>query len=668
MTLLQQATVLVTETAHHRAEPLAQMLTAASYRVQVVSEADLLPLGDHAERMPDLVILQVAGADSTGYLLGQRLKADPATAAIPIIFAGTFDDAASRSQVFALGGADYLEYPLLAADVAARVDHWIEVVATQPLRPLLLKDSLQRLHNTLDLDTILQTVVDDVRQQTQADRVVIYQFRRSGRGVVTHEATADQAFTVLHRQVEDACFDQQHAAKYWSGRVGQINDVAALGNISQCYRDMLLSFGIRANLVAPIIHRLPGQNRYLWGLVIVHQCRQPRRWQTYEIELLQEMSAHLAIAIQQSRLFEQVRHQARQEMLLNHILDEIRASLDVEHILTCTVEHLRTALDLSQCGITLLRHNLASLPVPFVLRMQAPTLAEPLAPLEITESLRQQLILNDTPVVLPYLANPLRRRPNVARPVIQNGITYLATTLRLENQVQGILWVCPMSDHPPSADNLELWENSDLRLIEEVATQLSQALQQAALYQQLQAANDELQRLAHLDGLTQIANRREFDRYLAQEWQRLQREHGSLALILTDVDNFKGYNDAYGHLAGDDCLRSIARLLAQITKRPADLAARYGGEEFALVLPNTTAAGAIALASEAQAYLNRLAIPNAASPLHGHVTLSFGIAVLTPAPALSTEVLLQRADQALYAAKENGRNGYCLWSEGIRSV
>ncbi|MBE9110289.1 diguanylate cyclase [Nodosilinea sp. LEGE 07298] len=668
MTLLQQATVLITEAAPHQTEALVRMLVAANYQVQVRTEADVLPPAQQSGRWPDLIILQVAGADSSGYNLSQQLKANPTTAAIPLVFAGTFNDAASREQAFAAGGVDYLEPPFVAADVAARVGHWIEVATARPMRPSLLKASLQRLHNTLDLDTILQTAVQDVRQQILADRVVIYQFRRNGRGLVTHEALADQHLSVLHRQVEDACFDLEHAAKYWSGRVGQINDVEALGNISQCYRDMLLGFGIRANLVAPIIHNLPGQNRYLWGLIIVHQCYQPRRWQTQEIELLQEISAHLAIAIQQSRLFEQVRHQARQEMLLNHILDEIRASLDVQHILTCTVEHLGTALNLRQCGITLLRHNLANLPTPFVVTVQPPTLSEPVAPLDITEVLRRQLMLDDNLVVLPYQANPMRMRPNAAQPVLQDGKTYLATAIRIDNQVQGVLWACPESDRLSIADDMNRWEHNDLSLVEEVALQLSQALQQAALYQQLQAANDELQRLAHLDGLTQIANRREFDRYLDQEWQRLQREQGTLALVLADVDNFKGYNDTYGHLAGDDCLRSLARLLNQVTQRPADLAARYGGEEFALILPNTTSAGAIALAAKTQTYLTRLAIPNIASPLYGRVTISFGIAVVTPVPTLSTETLIQRADQALYAAKESGRNRYCLWSEEIQSA
>lgn len=666
MTLLQQATILIAEAAPHQADRLAEVLLEAGTQPYVYPEAESGRA--LAEISPDLIMLQVAGLGSSGYQLCQQLNADPATTAVPIIVVGTFDDPGSRERVFAVGGVDYLEVPLAPADVVARVQHRLRGAIAGQLRPSLLQASLQRLHNSLDLDTILQTAVEDVRLQTQADRVVIYQFRHSGRGLVTHEAVGDQRLAMLHRQVEDACFDHEHTAKYWSGRVSQIDDVAALGNVSQCYRAMLMGFDIRANLVAPIIHNLSGQNRYLWGLMIVHQCHQPRRWQTHDVDLLQEISAHLAIAIQQSRLFAQVNRQARQETLLHHILDEIHASLDVQHILTCTVEHLRTALDLRQCGITLLRHNLASLPTPFLVSVQSPTLAETLPPLAITEALRLQLRLYSDNLITPYLVNLSPLRPQAAQLINQGQATYVVTTLRIDSQVLGVLWACLEVNQPATvSDKAGLWQPDDLSLIDEVALQLSHALQQAALYQRLQVANDELQRLAHLDGLTQIANRREFDRYLAQEWQRLQREQGSLALVLVDVDHFKGYNDTYGHLAGDDCLRSLARLLDQVTKRPADLAARYGGEEFALVLPNTAAAGAIALAAEAQTYLSRLSIPNAASPLYGQVTMSFGIAVVTPTPGLSTEIVLQRSDQALYAAKEAGRNRYCLWSEAIQS-
>ncbi|MFP4007201.1 MAG: diguanylate cyclase domain-containing protein [Spirulinaceae cyanobacterium] len=172
----------------------------------------------------------------------------------------------------------------------------------------------------------------------------------------------------------------------------------------------------------------------------------------------------------------------------------------------------------------------------------------------------------------------------------------------------------------------------------------------------LKQANLQLKRLAHLDGLTQVANRRLFDDTLTQEWRRLQRDRLPLALILIDVDYFKDYNDFYGHLAGDDCLRQIARALSQAVKRPADLIARYGGEEFAVILPNTKTEGAVNVAQRIQDYIHNLAIPHKRSQVRNIVTASLGASSLVPSLDQSPEDLIASADRALYQAKQNGRD------------
>jgi two-component system cell cycle response regulator len=173
---------------------------------------------------------------------------------------------------------------------------------------------------------------------------------------------------------------------------------------------------------------------------------------------------------------------------------------------------------------------------------------------------------------------------------------------------------------------------------------------------ELQAANEKLEILANLDGLTQLANRRRWDACLGQEWRRCAREQQSLSLLLCDVDYFKRYNDAYGHQAGDDCLKQIARAIAQSAKRPADLVARYGGEEFAVLLPNTTAAGADQIAGMIQAAVHDLSIVHCQSDISDRVTLSIGIASVIPHPEMPPETLLTQADSALYRAKQQGRN------------
>ena len=178
---------------------------------------------------------------------------------------------------------------------------------------------------------------------------------------------------------------------------------------------------------------------------------------------------------------------------------------------------------------------------------------------------------------------------------------------------------------------------------------------------ELRNANQELKRLANLDGLTQVANRRYFDDYLAREWKRMAREQKSLSLILFDVDFFKLYNDYYGHQAGDDCLVKIAQAVKQVVQRPADLVARYGGEEFVLVLPNTDIDGASVIAKNIQDELLYLQIAHEKSEVSRFVTISIGIACQIPTPDTDSKQMIREADAALYMAKRQGRNRYYLY-------
>ncbi len=180
--------------------------------------------------------------------------------------------------------------------------------------------------------------------------------------------------------------------------------------------------------------------------------------------------------------------------------------------------------------------------------------------------------------------------------------------------------------------------------------------------QQLADANLELEKLAALDGLTGIANRRRFDEALLHEWQRGQREQKPLALLMCDLDCFKKYNDANGHQAGDMCLQKAAAIMREHLKRPADLAARYGGEEFAIILPATELDGALALANACRAHLESLALGHSGNE-SGMVTMSIGVAQMLPSAAFGPEELIARADKALYKAKNGGRNRVCLSDE-----
>lgn len=168
--------------------------------------------------------------------------------------------------------------------------------------------------------------------------------------------------------------------------------------------------------------------------------------------------------------------------------------------------------------------------------------------------------------------------------------------------------------------------------------------------------NGVLEQLAHQDALSGLANRRHFDLMLEQEWDRLRREHASLAVLFIDVDHFKRYNDTYGHVAGDACLTEVGRALAAAAWRPGDVVARYGGEEFVVLLPATDIGGASEVAERILAGVDLLAIPHASSDVSGHVTVSIGLAVAIPDAEGSAQGLLEKADRALYAAKHAGRH------------
>lgn len=176
----------------------------------------------------------------------------------------------------------------------------------------------------------------------------------------------------------------------------------------------------------------------------------------------------------------------------------------------------------------------------------------------------------------------------------------------------------------------------------------------------LEDANCKLEFLSNTDGLTGIANRRSFDRALSLEWMRAQRSNSPLSLILLDVDHFKRYNDHYGHLAGDDCLRAIARVLALGGQRATDVTARFGGEEFVVLLPSTSPRGALEIAKRIRHEVMELALPHVGTPM-GIITVSLGVACQAPSPRHASDALLQEADSALYRAKQSGRN--CVRSD-----
>jgi len=365
---------------------------------------------------------------------------------------------------------NYIGVTCLAQEISDRVQ--AELALHQQIeREKLLVTITERIHQSLNLDEILNNAVREVRGLLNSDRVLIYRIWSDGTGCVVTEAVVPDCEAILGRTFPVEVFPKEYHQLYSQGRICAISDRNS-AKIAPCLVEFLRELAVKAKLVVPLM-----AGEQLWGLLIAHHCREVRHWQPSEISLLQQLGVQLGIAIQQ-----------------------------------------------------------------------------------------------------------------------------------------------------------------------------------ALLVEQMEAANAELQRLACLDGLTQVANRRHFNESLEKEWRRMIREKSPIALILCDIDYFKAYNDTYGHLAGDLCLQKVADAIQRAVKRPADLVARYGGEEFAVILPNTNQEGALTVATEIRTYVISLKMIHEQSQASQYVTLSLGVAVTIPKVDSSYQELIKMADVGLYEAKSQGRD------------
>ncbi|MEF3697848.1 GGDEF domain-containing response regulator [Desulfolutivibrio sp.] len=190
---------------------------------------------------------------------------------------------------------------------------------------------------------------------------------------------------------------------------------------------------------------------------------------------------------------------------------------------------------------------------------------------------------------------------------------------------------------------------SVLRLKEEID-------RRKARERELEALTERLEQLSNQDGLTSVSNRRRFEEVYDKEWLRARRDNMPLALLMIDIDFFKAFNDTYGHLRGDCCLKAVAEAICTVLKRPGDFVARFGGEEFVVILPATDETGALAIAEEIRENVRSLDIEHASSTAADHITVSIGAASVTPRVDQGGKALLLASDGALYQAKTNGRN------------
>ncbi|MEN9222159.1 MAG: GAF domain-containing protein, partial [Thermostichus sp. BF3_bins_97] len=350
----------------------------------------------------------------------------------------------------------------------------------------LLAEISHHIRESLDLDQILNRTVSEVRSLLQTDRVILFQLRPDWSGDVVTESVAEPWRPILGSNIYDGCFAQSFVVPYRQGRVKAIDDIETVG-LSPCHVQLLRQHQVRANLVVPIV-----QEGSLWGLLIAHHCRGPRHWQPHEVDLLKHLADQVAIAIQQSQLYQQVRQlnadledmvedrtqQLRQalefESLLKGMIEKVRDSLDEDYILQTAVEELGRQLQIVCCDTALYHPDSQSSIINHeYLNPNSPGLLPALGketPFQNFPDLYHQL-LQGQPIQFCLRLSPSYRNPS---PAPEERFTVLSCPLQDENQVLGDMWLYKSA--------LATFSDAEVRMIQQVANQCAIALRQARLY------------------------------------------------------------------------------------------------------------------------------------------------------------------------------------------
>ncbi|OCQ98516.1 diguanylate kinase [Oscillatoriales cyanobacterium USR001] len=387
--------------------------------------------------------------------------------------------------------------------------------------------------------------------------------------------------------------------------------------------------------------------------------------------------------LENGQLIKELQQQNEQERLMARMLERIRYSLNLDVILNTTVHEVRQFLQTDR--VLIYRFDTDDKGVMAVESVASPwesvlgkTIYDPCFSEEYTNFYKQGHIqvIEDiytanisechksflaqfqvrAHMIVPIVIKEQGSRENLGPEMQQDGVDL--PVVSPSSQLWGLL----IAHH---CSQPRRWQPAAIRFVERLATQGSIAIVQSQLYQRLEAANAQLYRLASLDGLTGLANRRQFDEYLNSEWQQSLWDGAPISLILCDVDFFKLYNDTYGHQAGDECLKKVALAIDRSRQQPGDFAARYGGEEFAVILPRTDSQRVLEVAEAIRFRITEMQIPHASSQVSQFVSVSLGVATFvaqesTRVSPVSLETLVKKADQALYRAKQEGRDRVVL--------
>ncbi|MEP0799352.1 GAF domain-containing protein [Funiculus sociatus GB2-M1] len=526
--------VLIVEDDRLTRLQLRAMMEKEGYRVAEANDGDE-GIAEYIRLRPDIVLLDALMPTIDGFNCCTRLRKLPQGDRIPVLIITALEDSDSVDRAFAAGATDFITKPIHWAVLRQRVRRLLDASrATAELqqqndRLRLMGNITQQIRQSLDLKEILQTTVAQVREFLQTDRVVIYRFLSDWSGSIEVESVDERYRPILGSKITDPCFNEKYINLYKQGRIKATTDVNNAG-LSRCHLDLLTSFQVRANLVVPILQieaieddlynaanaqrksikyeqgselhsssPTPNSSK-LWGLLVAHHCSSTRQWNELEIDCLSSLANQAAIAIQQSELYQQVQRlnsnlerqvqertaQLQQalkfEAMLKRITDKVRDSLDESQILQTAVQELAIGLEVGYCGTALYNLEEATSTICQEYRTSLPShhnyAVQMAAFTEIYSNLLQGQYLQFCQLDS-KLTNP-----------IPSHVAALACPIFDNQGVLGNLWLLHHQEY--------LFNELEIRLVQQVANQCAIAIRQARLYQATLVQVKELEKVNQL--------------------------------------------------------------------------------------------------------------------------------------------------------------------------
>ncbi|HUN90304.1 MAG TPA: diguanylate cyclase [Terriglobales bacterium] len=474
----------------------------------------------------------------------------------------------------------------------------------------ILYDASQAVISTFDLDEVLTRILEIARDCFHLKFVA----------VLLLDEKAQQLHMRSHLGYEGALF----SVKVGQGLIGTAAATRRSVHAPDVTKDSRYINGLettRSELALPLIAR-----DQVLG-VLDCQSEKPNFFDPEMIDLLRLFSTQASIALQNARLYSQEQRKAAQLEAINLIARQTTAVLDINDLLSRVCEFLLQAFPIEHVAIMLLEDD------KLIFRAHSGRLTPLLkvgTPVPDGGGVCREALATRQPI----LANDVSSNPHYIEGFKETQ-SELCIPLLSFGQIVGVLCL--------ESDKLHAFDSVDIPPLESVADICANAIQNAHYFERVR-------HMAYVDGLTGIFNRRYFEIRVLEEIERAKRYSGSMSLVMVDIDHFKRLNDEFGHLMGDDVLRQISNLFTQ-NLRKVDVGCRYGGEEFAIIVPETTGEDAYYVADKLRKVIETAIFPGVPRP----VTISVGVASY-PANATNRDELIKAADEALYAAKQSGRN------------